>query len=110
MKFTGLQNLKDKKLNSYNGGGLSRIEQQHLKGKLTARERLTVLLDDSSFEEYGVFVEHRSVNFSMDKSKILGDGVVVGYGTINGRKVCVYSQDFTVFGGSLSESNAKKDM
>ena len=108
MNFIGLQDLNNRKLKSYNGGGLSRIEKQHLKGKLTARERLTVLLDDNSFEEYGAFVEHRSVNFSMDKSKIPGDGVVVGYGTINGRKVCIYSQDFTVFGGSLSESNAKK--
>ncbi|AAZ68479.1 acyl-CoA carboxylase subunit beta [Ehrlichia canis] len=108
MNFSGLQDLHDRKLKSFYGGGVSRIEKQHIKGKLTARERLTVLLDDNSFEEYGTFVEHRSVNFSMDKSKIPGDGVVVGYGTINGRKVCVYSQDFTVFGGSLSESNAKK--
>ena len=108
MNFAGLQGLKNRKLNSHNGGGISRIEKQHLKGKLTARERLTVLLDDNSFEEYGTFIEHRSVNFSMDKSKIPGDGVVVGYGTINGKRVCVYSQDFTVFGGSLSESNAKK--
>ncbi len=90
------------------GGGQSRINVQHDKGKLTARERLEVLLDPDSFEEYDMFVEHRCTNFGMEKSKVPGDGVVTGQGTINGRLVFVYSQDFTVLGGSLSENNAKK--
>jgi len=90
------------------GGGNKRIENQHGKGKLTARERLEILLDPGSFEEYGLFVTHRSTNFGLDDNKIPGDGVVTGHGTINGRLVYVYSQDFTVMGGSLSETNAKK--
>jgi len=90
------------------GGGEKRISVQHEKGKLTARERLEVLLDPDSFEEYDMFVEHRCANFGMEKNKTPGDGVVTGHGTINGRLVFVYSQDFTVLGGSLSENNAKK--
>lgn len=90
------------------GGGQDKIDVQHEKGKLTARERLDVLLDPDSFEEIGMFTEHRCTNFGMDQKIMPGDGVVAGYGTINGRVVFVYSQDFTVFGGSLSETNAKK--
>jgi propionyl-CoA carboxylase beta chain len=90
------------------GGGAKRIESQHGKGKLTARERLKILLDENSFEEIGMMVEHRATDFDMQKEKYLGDGVVTGYGTIDGRLVYVYSQDFTVFGGSLSETHAEK--
>src|SRR5271165_3964654 len=90
------------------GGGPRRIDAQHGKGKLTARERLEVLLDEDSFEEWGMFVEHRSSDFGMAEQKIPGDGVVTGYGTIDGRLVFVFSQDFTVFGGSLSEAHAEK--
>ena len=90
------------------GGGTDRIEKQHQKGKLTARERIEVLLDPESFEEFDMFVEHRCNHFGMEEQQIPGDGVVIGHGTINGRLVFVYSQDFTVFGGSLSESNARK--
>jgi propionyl-CoA carboxylase beta subunit len=90
------------------GGGEARIESQHKKGKLTARERLELLLDAGSFEELGKFVKHRSHDFGLEKQRILGDGVVTGYGRINGRLVYVFSQDFTVFGGSLSESYAEK--
>ena len=90
------------------GGGQPRIDAQHKKGKLTARERLDVLLDPGSFEEYDMFVTHRAVDFGMDKTVIPGDGVVTGWGTINGRMTYVFSQDFTVFGGSLSETHAKK--
>ena len=90
------------------GGGASRIEAQHKKGKLTARERLDILLDDDSFEEFDMFVTHRSVEFDMDKEKYLGDGVVTGKGLIDGRSVFVFSQDFTVFGGTLSEAFAEK--
>ena len=90
------------------GGGIKRIEKQHEKGKLTARERIELLLDPDSFEESGMLVEHRCTNFNMDSNKTPGDGVVTGCGTINGRLVFVYSQDFTVVGGSLSESNANK--
>jgi acetyl-CoA carboxylase carboxyltransferase component len=90
------------------GGGEKRIEAQHLKGKYTARERIAMLLDEGSFEEFDMFVEHRSTNFGMDKTKFLGDGVVTGYGTIDGRLVYVYAQDFTVFGGSLSEMQSQK--
>lgn len=90
------------------GGGEKRIADQHKKGKLTARERIHFLLDEGSFEEIGTFVTHRSTDFGMDKQRFLGDGVVTGYGTINGRLVYVFSQDFTVFGGSLSETHAEK--
>lgn len=90
------------------GGGQQRINMQHEKGKLTARERIEVLLDPDSFEEYDMFMEHRCTHFDMESKKVPGDGVVTGQGTINGRQVFVYSQDFTVLGGSLSESNAKK--
>jgi propionyl-CoA carboxylase beta chain len=100
--------LQDKKALALEGGGKERYEKQHQKGKLSARERLEVLLDEGSFEEIGMFVEHRSTDFGMENQKILGDGVVTGYGTINGRLVYVFSQDFTVFGGSLSETHAEK--
>ena len=90
------------------GGGIKRIEKQHAKGKFTARERIDILLDEGSFEEYDMFVTHRCTNFDMDKQHYLGDGVVTGHGTIDGRIVYVYSQDFTVFGGSLSETFAQK--
>ncbi|MEQ8629469.1 acyl-CoA carboxylase subunit beta [Ekhidna sp.] len=90
------------------GGGEDRIAKQHEKGKLTARERIDLLLDEGSFEEIGKFVTHRATDFGMDKQKILGDGVVTGYGTIDGRLIYVFSQDFTVFGGSLSETFAEK--
>src|ERR1700752_320536 len=90
------------------GGGHARIDSQHKKGKLTARERLHFLLDEGSFEEIGMFVTHRSTEFGLEREKYLGDGVVTGYGNINGRLVYVFSQDFTVFGGSLSETHAEK--
>lgn len=90
------------------GGGEKRIESQHKKGKLTARERLHFLLDEGSFEEIGMFVTHRSQEFGLDREKYLGDGVVTGYGKIDGRLVYVFAQDFTVFGGSLSEAHAEK--
>ncbi len=90
------------------GGGERRIKAQHAKGKLTARERLEVLLDEGTFEEFDMFVEHRETEFGMADQKVPGDGVVIGYGKINGRLVFVFSQDFTVFGGSLSETHAEK--
>lgn len=90
------------------GGGKARIEKQHAKGKLTARERIHFLVDEGSFEELGILVTHRTSDFGMDKQKFYGDGVVTGYGTINGRQVCVFAQDFTVFGGALSETHAEK--
>ena len=90
------------------GGGADRIEKQHAKGKLTARERIHLLLDEGSFEETGQLVVHRSSDFGMEKQRILGDGVVTGFGTVNGRLVYVFAQDFTVFGGSLSETHAEK--
>lgn len=100
--------LKNKSEQALLGGGAKRIEGQHKKGKLTARERLQLLLDEGSFEEIGQLVTHRSHDFGMEKEVYLGDGVVTGYGTINGRLVYVFSQDFTVFGGSLSETHAEK--
>ncbi len=100
--------LNKKRNDALIGGGQKRIDVQHSKGKLTARERLDILLDPDSFVEYGMFVEHRCTNFKMEKNKVPGDGVVTGSGTINGRLVFVYSQDFTVLGGSLSETQAKK--
>ncbi|HEY5347029.1 MAG TPA: acyl-CoA carboxylase subunit beta [Rhizomicrobium sp.] len=90
------------------GGGQARIDTQHARGKLTARERIDLLLDPESFEEYGMFVEHRGTDFGTDKDRIPGDGVVTGWGTINGRMVYVYAKDFTVLGGSTSETHAQK--
>lgn len=100
--------LTKKRSNAILGGGSKKISVQHAKGKLTARERLEVLLDPDSFEEHGMLVEHTCTNFDMDKDKVPGDGVVTGHGTINGRLVFVYSQDFTVMGGSLGQAHAKK--
>lgn len=103
-----LKKLEELRESARLGGGLKRIEAQHQKGKLTARERLDVLLDPGSFEEWDMLVEHRCRDFGMEKNKISGDGVITGYGTIHGRIVFVFSQDFTVFGGSLSEAHAEK--
>ncbi|HEX4111595.1 MAG TPA: carboxyl transferase domain-containing protein, partial [Stellaceae bacterium] len=103
-----LRQLEEKRAAARLGGGQKRIEQQHAKGKLTARERLDVLFDPGSFEEWDMFVEHRSSDFGMEKNKIPGDGVVTGHGTVNGRLVFAFSQDFTVFGGALSEAHAEK--
>ncbi|MBC7913914.1 MAG: acyl-CoA carboxylase subunit beta, partial [Pyrinomonadaceae bacterium] len=103
-----LSQLQHKREQALKGGGEPRIESQHKKGKLTARERLHFLLDENSFEEIGMLVTHRSTDFGMEKEIYPGDGVVTGYGTINGRLVYVFSQDFTVFGGSLSETHAEK--
>jgi propionyl-CoA carboxylase beta chain len=103
-----IQQLEQKRAAARMGGGQKRIDAQHAKGKLTARERLEVLLDEGTFEEWDMFVEHRCTDFGMQDNKIPGDGVVTGYGMINGRLVFVYSQDFTVFGGALSESHAEK--
>ncbi len=103
-----IQQLEEKRQNARLGGGQHRIDTQHKKGKLTARERIDLLLDPGSFEEWDMFVEHRCDDFGMDKQKITGDGVVTGHGNINGRLVFVFSQDFTVFGGSLSEPHAEK--
>lgn len=100
--------LEAKRAEAMLGGGQKRIDSQHAKGKLTARERLEILLDDGSFEEIDMYVEHNCVDFGMDEQHIPGDGVVTGSGTINGRLVFVFSQDFTVFGGSLSERHAEK--
>jgi propionyl-CoA carboxylase beta chain len=100
--------LRDKRQKAFEGGGALRIEGQHKKGKLTARERLHFLMDEGSFQEIGMLVAHRSTDFGMEKEKYPGDGVVTGYGTINGRLAYVFSQDFTVFGGSLSETHAEK--
>jgi len=100
--------LNNKRAESLLGGGQVRIDSQHKKGKLTARERISLLLDENTFCEIGAFVTHRSSDFGMDKQKLLGDGVVTGYGKVNGRLIYVYSQDFTVFGGSLSETHAEK--
>jgi len=102
-------NVLDQKLaESKLGGGERRIDAQHSKGKLTARERIHFLFDKGSFEEIGALVTHRSTNFGLDKTKFLGDGVVTGYGTVNGRLVYAFSQDFTVLGGSLAEAHAEK--
>ena len=103
-----LEELEDRRQQARLGGGQKRIDAQHAKGKLTARERIEILLDEGSFEEYDMFVTHRCTEFDMQKTKMSGDGVVTGWGTVNGRMVYVYSQDFTVFGGSLSETHAKK--
>ncbi len=103
-----IEQLEEKREASRLGGGQHRIDVQHSRGKLTARERIELLLDEDSFEEWDAFVEHRCTDFGMSDKKIPGDGVVAGYGTVNGRVVFVFSQDFTVFGGSLSEAHAEK--
>src|SRR5665811_771365 len=103
-----LEQLEKKRDAARLGGGQKRIDAQHGKGKLTARERLELLLDEGTFEEWDMFVEHRCTDFGMQDNKIPGDGVVTGYGMINGRLVFVFSQDFTVFGGALSEAHAEK--
>jgi len=103
-----IEALEKRRAEARLGGGQRRIDVQHGKGKLTARERLDVLLDPDSFEEYDMFVTQRCNDFGMADQDIPGDGVVTGWGTINGRMTYVYSQDFTVFGGSLSETHAQK--
>ena len=103
-----LQELETRRAQARLGGGQRRIDSQHAKGKLTARERLELLLDEGSFEEFDTFVAHRCTDFGMEQDRPYGDGVVTGWGTINGRMVYVFSQDFTVFGGSLSETHAQK--
>jgi len=103
-----IRQLEEKRNRARLGGGEKRIASQHAKGKLTARERIELLLDPDSFEEWDMFKEHRCTDFGMDQQSIPGDGVVTGYGTVNGRLVFVFSQDFTVFGGSLSEAHAEK--
>ncbi|WP_068082413.1 acyl-CoA carboxylase subunit beta [Polycladidibacter stylochi] len=105
-----LAELEKRRDNAKLGGGERRIDAQHKRGKLTARERIEILLDEGSFEEYDMFKTHRCTDFGMDESHIPGDGVVAGWGTVNGRTVYVFSKDFTVFGGSLSESHAQKIM
>ncbi len=103
-----LEELEDRRAKARMGGGQRRIDAQHKRGKLTARERLQLLLDDNSFEEFDMYVEHRCIDFGMQESKVPGDGVVTGWGTINGRVVYVFAKDFTVMGGSLSEAHANK--
>ena len=103
-----IKELEDKKAEALLGGGQKRIDAQHKKGKLTARERLHFLLDEGSFEEIGMLVTHRSTQFGLDKEVYLGDGVITGFGRIDGRLVYVFAQDFTVFGGSLAEAHATK--
>ncbi len=103
-----LKQLEEKRAAARAGGGRKRVEAQHAKGRLTARERIELLLDPGSFEEWDMFVEHRCHDFGMGAQRVPGDGVVTGYGTVNGRLVFVFSQDFTVFGGSLSEAHAEK--
>lgn len=103
-----IEELRRRKEEALKGGGESRIQRQHAQGKLTARERLDLLLDPGSFEEFDMFVTHRIHDFGLEEKKIYGDGVVTGFGTIHGRKVAVFSQDFTVFGGTLSLAHAEK--
>ncbi len=103
-----LAKLESKRAAARLGGGEKRIAGQHAKGKLTARERIDLFLDEGSFEEFDMFVEHRCIDFGMENQKVPGDGVVTGHGTVNGRLVFVFSQDFTVFGGALSEAHAEK--
>ena len=107
-KSSRFQQLDDRRIKAREGGGAARVARQHERGKLTARERLDLLLDPGSFEELGMLLRHRSHDFGLEKNRPYGDGVLTGYGTINGRLVYVFSQDFTVFGGSLSEAHAEK--
>src|SRR5512136_2416761 len=103
-----IQRLYERREQAKQGGGADRVEKQHKQGKLTARERIDLLLDSGSFRELDMFVTHRATDFGMEDKKILGDSVVTGWGTIDGRLVYVFSQDFTVFGGSLGEAHAEK--
>src|SRR4026209_1621315 len=103
-----IRDLAERKSELLLGGGQERIAAEHKKGKLTARERIELLLDPGTFTETGVFVTHRCTDFDMERRRPLGDGVVAGYGRIDGRLVFVFAQDFTVFGGTLSEANAQK--
>ena len=103
-----IKELVERRATARMGGGQKRIDAQHQKGKLTARERLSILLDEGSFEEFDMFVRHRCTNFGMEKTRFDGDGVVTGMGTIDGRLVYVSAQDFTVSGGSMSETMAQK--
>src|SRR6201993_1890785 len=103
-----LEKLEERRARARAGGGQARIDAQHKRGKLTARERLDLLLDEGSFEEFDMYVEHRCIDFGMEQTRVPGDGVVTGWGTINGRVTYVFAKDFTVFGGSLSEAHANK--
>src|SRR5919109_780069 len=103
-----IDKLEQRRAKAREGGGAARIEAQHKRGKLTARERMELFMDKGSFEELDMFVEHRSAEFGMERTKIPGDGVVTGWGTVNGRAVFAFAKDFTVFGGSLSETHALK--
>src|SRR6516165_5005115 len=105
---TPLERLAAMEREALAGGGPERVERQHNAGKLTARERVELLLDPGSFVEIGKFVTHRATDFGMADAKVLGDGVVTGYGTVHGRTIYLFAQDFTVFGGSLSEAYAGK--
>jgi propionyl-CoA carboxylase beta chain len=102
------ERLASRRARALEGGGKERIDAQHRRGKLTARERIELLTDEGSFEEFGMFVEHRARDFGMDQRRVPGDGVITGWGTVNGRSVFVFAKDFTVFGGSLSETHAQK--
>ena len=108
MTDANIKKLEELRAEAMLGGGEDRIKAQHDKGKLTARERLDILLDEGSFNEIGMLVRHRSHDFGLENQRYYGDGVVTGYGLINGRQVYVFSQDFTVFGGSLAEAHAEK--
>src|SRR5918994_1028667 len=103
-----IQLLKERSRIAEEGGGTARLEKQRVAGKMTARERVEFFLDEGSFEEFDKFVVHRSTDFGMDAQKFPGDGVVTGHGLVDGREVFVFAQDFTVFGGSLSETHAQK--
>ena len=100
--------LKERSKAAEEGGGLKRLEKQKAAGKMTARERVDFFLDDGSFEEFDKFVVHRSTDFGLDEQKFPGDGVITGHGLVDGREVFIFAQDFTVFGGSLSETHAQK--
>src|SRR5437660_11215380 len=107
-KLSKLDQLREREQRAKQGGGAPRVEKQHAARKMTARERVDFLLDDGTFQEFDKLVEHRSRDFGLDKQIYPGDGVVTGHGLIDGRKVFVFAQDFTIFGGSLSETHAEK--
>jgi propionyl-CoA carboxylase beta chain len=107
-KTSKLDQLRDRQQRAEAGGGAARVEKQHAAGKMTARERVNFLLDEDTFQEFDKLVQHRSRDFGMDQQLYPGDGVITGHGLIDGRKVFVFAQDFTVFGGSLSETHAEK--